>query len=128
MCGRQNGSVQAAIRKTMNRPIRLTQCCTQFKSLGVKIFCVIHLHDNVAFIWKYLEQNVLFPQDLNWVQHWSIPPGGSVSWNFSRDLWNPGLISTLFTRTYCILFLVRTKTLQDPRISMATYMKAMMIL
>ena len=52
-----------------NRPIRLTQCCTQFKSLGVKDLCMLHLHDNVAFIWKYLEQNVLFPKDLNWVQH-----------------------------------------------------------
>ena len=30
---------------------------------------MLHLHDNVAFIWKYLEQNVLFPKDLNWVQH-----------------------------------------------------------
>ena len=53
----------------VNRPIRLTQFCTQFKSLGVKDLCMLHLHDNVAFIWKYLEQNVLFPKDLNWVQH-----------------------------------------------------------
>ena len=42
----------------VNRPIRLTQCCTQFKSFGVKILCVLHLQDNVTFIWKYLEQNV----------------------------------------------------------------------
>ena len=27
-----------------NRPNRLTQCCTQFKSPGVKILCVSHLH------------------------------------------------------------------------------------
>ena len=26
-----------------NRPIRLTQCCTQFKSPGVKILCVLYL-------------------------------------------------------------------------------------
>ena len=29
-----------------DRPIRLSQCCTQFKSLGVKILCVLNLHDN----------------------------------------------------------------------------------
>ena len=55
-------------------PIRLTQCCTQFKPPGVKIFCVLYLHYNVAFrdiyvIWKFLKQSVLFPQGLNWVQH-----------------------------------------------------------
>ena len=47
-------------------PIPLTQCCTQFKSPGVKIFCVLYLHYNVAFrdiyvIWKFLTQSVLFP-------------------------------------------------------------------
>ena len=36
----------------VNRPNRLTQCCTQFKSPGTKILCVLHLHDNVAFIFK----------------------------------------------------------------------------
>ena len=55
-------------------PIRLAQCCTQFKSPGVKIFCVLYLHYNVAFrdiyvIWKFLTKSVLFPQGLNWVQH-----------------------------------------------------------
>ena len=30
-----------------NRPIRLTQCCTKFKSPGVKILCVLYLHHNV---------------------------------------------------------------------------------
>ena len=55
------------------RTIRLTQCCTQFKSPGDKILCVLYLHYNVAFtfmIWKFLKQNVLFPRGLNWVQHW----------------------------------------------------------
>ena len=32
-----------------SRPIRLTQCCTQFRSLGVKVLCVFHLHDNIVF-------------------------------------------------------------------------------
>ena len=34
--------------QTIHRPIRLTQCCTQFKSLGIKVLCVLQLHDNVA--------------------------------------------------------------------------------
>ena len=38
-----------------HRPIRLTQCCTQFKSLGVKILCVLYLHYNVAFSFKCME-------------------------------------------------------------------------
>ena len=29
-----------------HRPIRLTQCRTQFKSPGDKILCVLHLHYN----------------------------------------------------------------------------------
>ena len=56
------------------RPIRLTQCCTQFKSLGVKVLCVFYLQDNEAFTFKWYgntwNKNVLFPKDLNWVQHW----------------------------------------------------------
>ena len=36
-----------------NRPIRLTQCCTQFKSPGDKILCVLYLHYNVAFTFKW---------------------------------------------------------------------------
>ena len=35
-----------------NRPIRLIQCCTQFKSPGDKILCVLYLHYNVAFTFK----------------------------------------------------------------------------
>ena len=31
-----------------DRPIRLTECSTQFKSVGIKVLCVLHLHDNVA--------------------------------------------------------------------------------
>ena len=37
---------------THHRPIRLTQCCTQFKSPGVMILCVLYLHYNVAFTFK----------------------------------------------------------------------------
>ena len=35
--------------------IRLTQCCTQFKSPGVKILCVLYLHYTVAFTFKCME-------------------------------------------------------------------------
>ena len=38
-----------------HRPIRLTQCCTQFKSPGVKILCAFYLHHNVAFAFKCME-------------------------------------------------------------------------
>ena len=37
----------------MNKPIRLTQCCIQFRSLGVKVLCVFYLHDNIAFTFKW---------------------------------------------------------------------------
>ena len=41
---------------TPNRSIRLTQCCTQFKSPGVKILCVLYLlHYDVAFSFKCME-------------------------------------------------------------------------
>ena len=53
----------------VDRPIRLTQCCTHFKSPRVQILCVLYLHYNVAFTWKLLKQNVLLPKGLNWVQH-----------------------------------------------------------
>ena len=36
-----------------NRPIRLTQCCTQFKAPGDKILWVLYLHYNVAFTFKW---------------------------------------------------------------------------
>ena len=36
-----------------HRPIRLTQCCTQFKSSGVKSLCVLYLYYNVTFTFKW---------------------------------------------------------------------------
>ena len=38
--------------KSLNRLIPLTQCCTQFKSPGDEILCVLYLHYNVAFTFK----------------------------------------------------------------------------
>ena len=43
------------LSQEINRPIRLTQCCTQFKSPMVKILCVLYLHHNVAFSFKCME-------------------------------------------------------------------------
>ena len=41
------------LKNMENRPIRLTQCCTQFRSLGVKILCALYLHYKVAFTFKW---------------------------------------------------------------------------
>ena len=66
-------TIKEMVLRVNNRSIRLTQCCTQFKSPGVKIICVLYLHYNVAFSFKYMEipetKKVLFPKGLNWVQH-----------------------------------------------------------
>ena len=51
---RENALIFYPILST-NRPIRLTQCCTQFESPGVKIHCVLYLHHNVAFSFKCME-------------------------------------------------------------------------
>ena len=40
-------------QKYIYRTIRLTQCCTQFKSAGDKILCVFYLPYNVAFTFKW---------------------------------------------------------------------------
>ena len=57
-----------------NTPIRVTQCNSQFRSLGVKVLCEFHFHDNIAFTFKWYgytwNKSGLFPKDLNWVQHW----------------------------------------------------------
>ena len=38
---------------SFDKPIRVTQCCTQFKSPEVNILCVLYLHYNVAFTFKW---------------------------------------------------------------------------
>ena len=48
-------ATNSQIGRKNNTPIRLTQCCTQFKSPGVKILCVLYLHYNVAFTFKCME-------------------------------------------------------------------------
>ena len=48
-----NGSKYLVASEDCNRPFRLTQRCTQFKSPGFKILCVLYLHYNVAFTFKW---------------------------------------------------------------------------
>ena len=43
---------ETVVRCPANRSIRLTQCCTQFRSLGVKILCALYLHYKVEFTFK----------------------------------------------------------------------------
>ena len=56
----------------VNSPNRLTQCCTQFKSLGVKILCVFYLHYNVAFTFTWYgnswEKKTFYSQRV-WIGH-----------------------------------------------------------
>ena len=42
-------------RTWISRPIRLTQCGSQFRSLGIKVLCVFHLHDNVHSLLNDME-------------------------------------------------------------------------
>ena len=63
-----------------DRPIRLTQCFTQFKPFGNKMFCFRNFH--IIQMWlphynycKYNTQRILTLGDLNWVQHWVIRIG-----------------------------------------------------
>ena len=57
-----------------NRPIRPTQCCTQFKPFGNETFYIrnfqYHLNVNASLWCKYSTQRILSPGDLTWVQHW----------------------------------------------------------
>ena len=49
--------------------VRLTQCCTQFKSPGVKILCVLYLRYNVAFLFKWYgnSRNKTFYSQRVWI-------------------------------------------------------------
>ena len=56
-----------------NRPIQLTQCCTQFKFPLVNILCVLCLHYNVAFTFTAVN-DMEIPETKrfirkDWVQH-----------------------------------------------------------
>lgn len=42
-----------AWQKGINKTTRLTHCCTQFKSHGVKILCELYLHYNVTSTFKW---------------------------------------------------------------------------
>ena len=50
--GRKGRGIISLMFPFNDKPIRLTQSCTQFKSPGVRILCVFYLHYNVAFTFK----------------------------------------------------------------------------
>ena len=72
-----------------NRPIRLTQCCTQFKSLGVLRFfvyciCIIMWHSHLNDV-EIPETKRFIPKGMNWVQHWV----SRISLLFLEPEWPP---------------------------------------
>ena len=63
-----------------HRLIRLTQSCTQFKSLWVKVLWVLHLPDNAAIALKWHRNTwneTTFYSEMIWIWH-SIKLGESV--------------------------------------------------
>ena len=64
-----NGSKYLGASEDCNRPFRVTQCCSQFKSPGVKILCVLYLHYNVAFTFKWYGNswNKMFYSQRVWI-------------------------------------------------------------
>ena len=57
-------NAQASLLTRVHRPIRLTQCCTQFKSPGNKILCVLYLHYNVAK--RFIPKGFELGKTLSW--------------------------------------------------------------
>ena len=80
------------------RPIRLIQCCTQFKSPADKILCVLYLHYNVAFTFKWYGNslNKTFYSQRVWI--------GYNIWVYSRI----GLFAS-----YLISFIIFSFPLKD---------------
>ena len=64
-----HGRWQWTVHQISDRPILLTQCCTQFRSLGVKVLWVFHLYDNIAFTFKWYENtwNKTFYSQRIWI-------------------------------------------------------------
>ena len=65
--------------KQSNRPIRITQCCTQSKSPGVEILCVLYFHYNFAFSFKCME----IPETKSF-----IPKGFELGTTLSQPNWS----------------------------------------
>ena len=53
-----------------NRPIRLTQCCTQFKPLGNKTFCFRNFHIMMQI--QYTNRSICFPGLIYWDRKWLL--------------------------------------------------------
>ena len=79
-----------------DRPIRLTQCCTQFRSLGFKILCALYLHYKVAFTFKWYgnSRNKTFYSQMVWIGY-NIELAELVYWE--RPFWSRGEIFGLWT-------------------------------
>ena len=78
---------------TLPISIRLIQCCTEFKSVRVKVLCVFHLHDKVAFTFKWCGNtwNETFCSQRIWIGY-NIELAESVFWYWdSLILPSPGL-------------------------------------
>ena len=61
------GPLQVPKETGNNRPIRLTKCCTQFRSFGNKTFCSKYFHMNATLCKCNIYTKNL--KNLNWVQH-----------------------------------------------------------
>ena len=54
----------------------IRECCTQLRSLDVKVLCVFYLLENIALTLILNDMDIprtkrftVFPNDLNWVQY-----------------------------------------------------------
>ena len=91
---------RVSLGSSKDRPIRLTQCCTQFKSPGVKILCVLYLHYNVAFSFKCMEipeTKSFIPKgfELSTTLSWPNRSIARVSADRSKDVEWPHICFTL---------------------------------
>ena len=86
---------------SVNRPVRLTQCCTQFKSLGVKVLCVFYLHDNVAFTFKWYGNawNKMFYSQRIWIGY-----NIELAESLYCDLFLPFISFPLPIKLWCVCF------------------------
>ena len=96
---------------TVYRLTRLTQCCTQFKSLGVKVLCVLHLHDNIASTFKWYGNtwnNTFYSQRIGIGYNIELAKAVYRQWiimssmNLYQDTFNNGLFCGMYCRVFAI--------------------------
>ena len=95
-----------------NRTIQLTQCCTQLKSPGVKILCVLYLNYNVAFSFKwygnswnkpFYSQRVWIAYNIEALIFFRLLLSNCLSWKIYCDD-HSSLSSTTTVQKWIILF------------------------